>query len=102
MVSNFEAGVSRSSKVQSYHSIPLFFHAFSSILRIALIVYNVIYITLLSFKSNINHLSLPLTKNFYNWIENRKYCRLKICIWSQSTQPTLFSTPKPGAKKINK
>ena len=69
------------------------FSYISSTLHIARIVYNIIEITLISFKLNINHLSLPLTKNCYDLIENRKYCRLKIYIWSQSTLPILLSTP---------
>ena len=69
------------------------FSYISSTLYIARIVYNIIEITLISFKLNINHLSLPLTKNCYDLIENRKYCRLKIYIWSQSTLPILLSTP---------
>ena len=69
------------------------FSYISSTLHIARIVYNIIQITLISFKLNINHLSLPLTKNCYDLIENRKYCRLKIYIWSQSTLPILLSTP---------
>ena len=69
------------------------FSYISSTLHIARIVYNIIQITLISFKSNINHLSLPLTKNCYDLIENRKYCRLKIYIWSQSKLPILLSTP---------
>ena len=69
------------------------FSYISSTLHIARIVYNIIQITLISFKLNINHLSLPLTKNCYDLIENRKYCRLKIYIWSQSTLPILLSSP---------
>ena len=69
------------------------FSYISSTLHIARIVYNIIQITLISFKLNINHLSLPLTKNCYDLIENRKYCRLKIYIRSQSTLPILLSTP---------
>ena len=69
------------------------FSYISSTLHIARIVCNIIEITLISFKLNINHLSLPLTKNCYDLIENRKYCRLKIYIWSQSTLPILLSTP---------